>query len=174
MIAKKGSSDIMTPEGLGIIVAVLCLIVLVAFAGKIFFSADPKINQATSTLDQISQIIRNLQENQSKNYLMESPSSWNLVYFSVNDKKPASCDFETCFCICDNSWLNSYDASVCEAKKGICKNLNENIIFEKQNFLNLNNLPRTIIINKTKEQIIIKYLLEDNVDNSKLYGEPKL
>ena len=131
MRGKKGEEDITKPETVKIIVSVLGIVILLGLFVAIYSSfTKTRLDQAIPTLDQISQVIRELRKNESKNYLVESPGAWNLVYFSKSDKKPVSCGGETCLCICDSSWLNSYDASTCKDKNGICKTINYNISFK--------------------------------------------
>ncbi|MEK6945671.1 MAG: hypothetical protein AABW63_02670 [Nanoarchaeota archaeon] len=169
--------DLITPETIKIFVSVIGITLLLALGAALYsaFHSTTRINQAISTLDQISQVVRNLPENDSRNFLVESPAAWNLVYLSKNDEKPSSCESDTCLCLCDSSWLDYYDASSCKDKKGICKSVNINVIFEERNYLNFNHLPREIVVNRTKGEVSIKYLVpNDNPQTTKLYGEPKL
>ncbi|MEI6731172.1 MAG: hypothetical protein WCK90_00675 [archaeon] len=98
-------------ETLKILLAVLCIIILLILAYKLYgiFVAKTAVEQAKETLKQIVDEAAALKDGQSKIFLIQSPktwalSSWPYIPASGNVLMPNDCvnkQWKSCICLCE-------------------------------------------------------------------------
>ncbi len=116
MGGNKSKRGILLPETLKIIIAVLSIILLMILAVKLFnlFTSKTEIEQAKAALEQITNIIEDLDEGETAEYLVTGPGSkpnsttgWYLVSYNRDEANikntfniPSKCTENSCLCIC--------------------------------------------------------------------------
>jgi hypothetical protein len=135
---KRGEgSTFLAVKVIKILIAVICLIGLIALVVNIWYasSVDTNFKEAEASLNnKIYPEIQRVNSGESGNpegLQIPSPSSWYIIGFT-EDVKPNSCVGQKCICICDVYFLDSIKS---QAKKcdngGVCKIVPELISFEK-------------------------------------------
>jgi hypothetical protein len=130
MKTKKG---IVLPETLKIIIAVMCILLLLYLAFKLYdiFRRSNELEQAKATLEAIVGKANSLKEGESTEYLITGPRGWVLLSYNEGI---GTCN-EKCLCICPNlGWFSNINyINLCK-KQGVCKSsLNtKEIILEEQ------------------------------------------
>lgn len=83
----KNKKAILMPEILKIIIGVLCIVVLIYLAVKIYGASTGRteIEQARVHLETINRIIENIKEDESQEYILLSPKDWLLTGWPIND-----------------------------------------------------------------------------------------
>jgi len=131
-------------ETVKIIVAVICVVFLVAILASIYFSAtgSQKSKEAQSIVNGENGLAKEITRINSdgtpneQGFLIPNPSGWYLYSFT-GDKKPNLCAGANCICVCGNVLVDLFNAQTKECdKKGVCvivENLNtfEKIKIEK-------------------------------------------
>lgn len=174
----KNKKAILMKEFLGILIAVICLVLLVMFAGKLYgiFIKKTPADQAKETLNQIVAKIDSLDEGENSSYMVVSPINWVLM---SNGEKLCICSFE-------DKDFDFFKSSrnvafwTC-AEEGFCENIKNNINPEVrcsydlfQSCLEFKNLPLQIYIEKkeiihlmTKKGSVIGNIFERALDYKK-------
>jgi len=125
--SNKKAEDLLTPETLKIIVAVLCIIILLYLA----YQLVPKktaLAQARENLNKINFEIQKVisgEKNQS-DFFIESPSDWWVIAwpYKGETEKPAQCKNPDCICLCPIPTIPSKGYSLQECDNiGVCKDL---------------------------------------------------
>jgi hypothetical protein len=108
-------SSIVLSEGLKILLAVLCLIILIALGYKLYqaVTQNTELAQAREHLETIEGIINNLDHGESYEYLLTGPKGWYFVGYNrgVLEKysdlaMPLTCTKQSCLCICPKPSAN--------------------------------------------------------------------
>lgn len=150
---------LLAEETLKIVVAVVVLVFLIGFLGKLYFAKvnGQRIKEAEASLEKIELEINSLNEGDLKEIELVNPAGWYLFGFTGSEKKPNSCAGESCICICDDVLINigSRQITKCD-EKGVC-----NIVKGLQDFDNIkikspNKGLTDILIKKEKGFIDIK------------------
>ena len=112
-------------ETVKIIIAVICLLFLVALFG-IIYNVKNKAEEkryAEDTLARIEEVINALKEDQSIVQDLINPKGWFLISFTGNEPKPNLCIEKDCLCICEMGLMLSNSvvkqAKNCD-KLGVC------------------------------------------------------
>jgi Tfp pilus assembly protein PilE len=150
---KKG---IIAKEVVRLVIALLCLVLLIFLAVQLYgiFSSKTEIQQAKSTLNQISEIMENLEEGESAEYLFVGPVNknnlWFFKFFSGHES-PEQCKGEDCLCICVSKNRDFIDANDCD-NLGICKKTEKKVSIKtfNKNF-RINEIFGISIINSDNE-----------------------
>ncbi len=125
---KKG---ILISNAVKMVIAVVCLILLfytgVSLAG--IFTQKTGAQQAKANLEDLERTINSLEEGGTTQFVLLSPSGWEVVGFSgENMRVPNECSqLKNCLCLCnlDESILEfSQVYELCE-KNGYCIEINE-------------------------------------------------
>ncbi len=105
---KKGF--LLGSETLKIIIAVVCIIFLIALLFSLYYSVtgQEKVKQAQESKDKISLEIARV--NNGGEFLEQgihipNPSDWFIMSFVGEDKKPNLCTGQNCLCICEGVFL---------------------------------------------------------------------
>lgn len=115
----KNKRGILLPESLRLILALICLVLLIFLAVRLYglFLGKTEIEQAKASLEQISGIMDNLEDGESAKYLVTGPKGWYLVYYNFSEIEksskwgiPRSCGNSDCLCFCP-TWLGEKDAT---------------------------------------------------------------
>lgn len=138
----KTKKAILLPEGLKIIIAVLCIILLVYLAASLYniFIKKTALEQAKETLEQIVAEINGLEEGEEDSYLLTVPKDWFIGFYNQGGDMPKQCKGKNCLCIC-SGWKPGYYQAVSDTmtdslikerigkcdKEGVCKNLEESV-----------------------------------------------
>ena len=100
---------ILLPKTLNIIIAVICIVILIGLAVKVYGSVkrDNEIKQAQKSLENLANAIENvIQDNQPREFFVESPytgdvANWYIFAWPSKDfSKPSVCNGENCICVC--------------------------------------------------------------------------
>jgi len=127
--SNKKAEDLLTPETLKIIVAVLCIIILLYLA----YQLVPKktaLAQARENLNKINFEIQKVisgEKNQS-DFFIESPNDWWVIAwpYKGDTDKPAQCKNPDCICLCPIPTIPSKGYSLKECDNiGVCKDLDK-------------------------------------------------
>ena len=155
---RKGI-ELLTEEVLKILIAVICIIILVAIPAQIYSSitTNQNLKLATATMnDKIFAEITRLNnggEYNAQGIQIPNPSGWYLFGFT-EDKKPNSCSEINCICLCNGVLIDLFDYQINECdKNGICKVIPNLKQFDK---IKIGNSGTWISINKTDDSIEIK------------------
>ncbi len=132
-------------------------------AVKLFnlFTSKTEIEQARATLEQITNIIEDLDEGKTAEYLVTGPKDWHLVGFNIEDSvysfsPPEECDSDSCLCICPSQAIRRthtyYESADCKA--GLCQELEYKTRVGNLNRVKLNITKLTFT--KRANQLIIE------------------
>lgn len=175
---NRKAQNFLMPEVLKMIVALACIIILIAVGYVMYglLTKKTEIEQAKATLNNIIEKIEFIQEGQKTEYLMTGPKGGYLVKYAEGQKSPATCKGKNCLCIClgdvnlnyagaKNYFNEDEGISICE-KRGICKVVDRKVEFMTgsaltnsvvtkyiSSFIILNPLPLELYLRKTKETI---------------------
>jgi hypothetical protein len=136
---KKGF--LLASETLKIIIAVICIIFLIALLYSLYYSVtgQEKVKQAQESKDKFSsEIVRinNGGEFLEQGIHIPNPSGWFIMGFVGEDKKPNLCTGQNCLCICEGTFLGldpfnlNLQIKKCD-KEGACKVVSNLQKFEK-------------------------------------------
>jgi len=117
---NKRAEDILSPEVVKMVIAILCLIALLYLAYSMYsmFFKKTGIEQAKQSLEQLVTKINNMKEGQKDKYLIQNPKDWYLIVFKIGETMPKSCSgTKNCICICQKQ-----DYTGCD-NNGVCKEL---------------------------------------------------
>lgn len=161
-IDKRGE-DIVLPNSLKLIIAVLCMIALIYLAVSLYtlFTVKSETAQAKGTLDNLVSEIAMLEsgKKQAGSYLIVSPKGWGLM---VRDNK---------LCICGEDELGSFEDC---SKRGICSETKLKLKLAGYcsivvNCLALENLPRALFLEKQEDFILLRN--QENLITQKIEEE---
>jgi len=147
---KNRRGFLLAEETLKIIIALICIGILVYLLSSLYFE-----NKDEKDLELASASLLHLFEEMKKgNSEVEiyNPKGWNIWSWHESTGIPNSCsnfDWETCICICKNSWLGN-DLENCD-DKGTCLNNDEGFIIEP--YINIEKPPVVLIIDKDNKRI---------------------
>jgi len=125
ILRNKKAEDLLTPETLKIIVAVLCIVILLYLA----YQLVPKKNALAQARENLNKIYFEIQkvvngEKTQSDFFIESPSGWWVIAwpYKGEKRKPSQCKNPDCICICPiptivskvNSLKNCEDVGVCK------------------------------------------------------------
>ena len=175
------------PETLKIIVSVLCILVLIYLAVSIYgiYSQNSKLEQAKKHLEQISALMGEMKDGESRDYFLNSPPGFILIGWPLKDSSkqeyyPDKCskkEGDSCLCLC-----SYYREDVSSSVERFLKinpqtssviNLVESI---RLNSILLNNCNQQSICRDIKaKQIAVDDQEEiSKIDLAKLTGESKI
>lgn len=112
----KSRKAILKKEVFRIIIAVLCLVVLLVLAGKLYgaFIKKSDLEKAKGTLEEIAEIAEGLDAEET--YIVLSPKDWYLKSFVIQEYLPPGTEctenFESCLCACKDVFCGG--AGVCK------------------------------------------------------------
>jgi hypothetical protein len=138
MMNKKG--EILLPETLKIIVAVLCIGILILLAFKLgsIYTQNGKVEQARAVMDELIGVVNGLEEGDIREVVVLAPSGWALTGWPASSGEeispekrdilnPSVCernDWKNCICLCDTKEERTNEAfKGCEEEKNVCKEL---------------------------------------------------
>ncbi len=117
---------------LKVIIAVLCILVLVALMVGIYgaFSKKAKLAQAEFAVEEVVKRIRTFSTNSLAvdTYTLTNPKEWVLVYYSAGE--PLSCEGSPCLCICEEEGWFSNQLEKCN-DVGVCRKIEQPLQLEK-------------------------------------------
>ncbi len=117
---KKGFS-FLGNETIGIIVAVLCILVLVALGAKLYFTATSNSNleKAQNNLDKIKLGMEEAKKSGFASVFVLQPTDWVITSFPYQyyAYKPEKCKLDYCVCICEKSCSESDKNYLCIDEK---------------------------------------------------------
>jgi hypothetical protein len=129
-IKNKKGDNLLGPETLKIIVAVMCILILLLLPMKLYgISKNSKLEQATASLDNLYFKINKVENNHSLEieYLIESPNKWWVVAWPFENEIPNQCIGNNCICICPgNSFKECNEKGTCRIVSEKIKTINEN------------------------------------------------
>lgn len=153
MIFKNKKGELTSTEITKIVLAVIGIGLLLYLSVSLYgiFLQKTKVEQAKVNLEKVFSIINDLQEEQTKKFLIESPKDWDFIFFSRKEVLPLKCNGENCLCIC-----NEPDKETCD-DKGVCRPLSEEVLFEssKGNYISLDEIPKQVFFRKVNNELII-------------------
>jgi hypothetical protein len=149
---KRGEGvNLLGEDVVKMIISIIGIAILVFLVYLIYQSAtqNRRLEQAEMTLEGLTSTINSMEEIEVKNYAIESPKDWNIVYFQLDESSPNKCFGKDCLCICEGN-------SIEECNKGACSSFG-NIIFYlgDDRKISLEDAPLEITINKNKNKITI-------------------
>lgn len=178
----KRAEEIVLPETLKLIIAVLCILALVYLAVSLYtlFTVKSKLVQARGTLKEImSELQGDWEGKQFKSVLINSPKDWRIISYQE----------EKLICICPRESNKEAQSKICNTQ-GICEKIDLNFEIDMYcapgpilNCYPLRNLPIELVIEKkqdvyqlkSKEQAeaggIFQRLLEYKGEETKNLGE---
>jgi hypothetical protein len=110
-------------ETVKIVIAVVCIIFLIALLVSIYFSVsgNQQAKEAEASMKDILipeiNKIDNGGEANAEGILVPNPAGWYIFSFADGEKKPNKCAGENCICICSADWFNQL--KTCDSK-GAC------------------------------------------------------
>lgn len=124
---NKKAEDLLTPETLKIIVAVLCIVVLLYLA----YQLVPKKTALAQARENLNKIYFEIQkvvkgEKNQSDFFIESPSNWWVIAwpYKGDSEKPGQCKTLNCVCICPIPTIATKANSLKECDNiGVCKDL---------------------------------------------------
>jgi hypothetical protein len=136
---KKGF--LLGSETLKIIIAVVCIVFLIALLFSLYYSltGKEKVKQALESKDKIALEITRM--NNGGEFLEQgthipNPSGWFVMGFVGEDEKPNLCTGQNCLCICEGTFLGldpfnlNLQIKKCD-KEGACEVVSNLKKFEK-------------------------------------------
>ena len=173
----KSKKAIVLPETLKLVIAVMCIIVLIAFAVQIYslMHVKTELEQARAHLDSLTDLINNLNnEGQTMDFILLSPKGWFLLdgrIFGedpINNFCPGLKTGDSCLCMCgsDASIGGQLPAKLREScqNMNICKEFKGRII----NFDTPDNLgPRRYI--KIDDLLEMSKPISVSLQNNQIY-----
>jgi len=131
-IKNKKAQGMLGEHAVELIIAVLCIVALI-FLGYLlwsFFSTSQELNKAKAGIDVVYGNIQDLSKRgDSREFLLQGPENWHLMFYSVRDILPMPCEVgKSCVCICKK---DNYD-SCNNPKTGVCKVVGNWIILGNQ------------------------------------------
>lgn len=124
--SNKKAEDLLTPETLKIIVAVLCIVLLLYLA----YQLVPKktaLAQARENLNKVYFEIQKVVNGKSQSdFFIESPNDWWVIAwpYKGDKEKPSQCKTLNCICLCPIPTIASKSNSLSECNNiGVCKDL---------------------------------------------------
>lgn len=144
-IKKQKRKAILLPEGLKIMLGVLCILLLIVFGVKLYsiFQQSTETSQAEAHMEKMKILIDNIQEGETKEIIILSPKGWAIGGFpSSGDRNygdaspydsyeaiPLQCtskNWKKCVCLCFDDNLNSLDNTCNEYKtNNLCISLDK-------------------------------------------------
>lgn len=161
MRLRKKRGEILVPETFKLIIAVLCIVVLLVLAVKMYtmFRTQTKLEQAKATLDEIVKTINFLDKSSDKteNVLILNPKDWWLVDFN-SATAPAVCSNKDCLCICPKTDKESCEKNgVCKVPLLVSKVLHVTPSNKVENFLSLSVVPFALLISLKNSMAELSY-----------------
>lgn len=152
---KRG--DITLENALPFIIAVLGLVLLMFFIGRIFFEVTVDGSQnVTRTLDSLEGKIGALEDGEIGRFPIQGAEDWYLLGWSKTEEgRPDKCFFESCLCICPKNYENP--SGSCQSK-GFCRELG----FEDVRVLDFLKI-------KNKEMLVNEFEIIRDIENPKYY-----
>ncbi|MDP2925538.1 MAG: hypothetical protein Q8N99_04145 [Nanoarchaeota archaeon] len=156
----KKRKAILLPEGLKLIIAILCLLILFYLAFQLYnlFIKKTAVEQAKESLNDIANIINGLEDGKKIKYVYTAPKDWVIV-FNGNE-----------YCSCPKDALKgtvTREFFQCK-EQGVCKEspynfeLNE-VCFVTKNCLDFQNIPRELFLRKESNKIVIYTKEEEDI-----------
>ena len=154
---KKG--EILLPETLKIIIAVICIVILIYLGVSLYgiFSQRTKLEQANQGLNEIILTLDRLKDNEDGTYLILGPEDWFLTSWSKSDdNRPEKCE-GSCICICN--FVESNDLKSNCDKEGVCRVVENQYAITKDivgstnkeySYISFNKIPSTVNMNKNR------------------------
>ncbi len=161
----KNKKAMLIGEGLGMIIAIACILILIYAAGSLYggITQKTKIEQAKATFDQIVAKIEVLEEGEKGDYLVTSPKEWYFVVYEENQNMPSQCEGSNCLCICPSNenlekvqagwkmvdslfYKRSEGIDKCE-KEGFCKNVGEKVKIREAYFIDREDITNVAFVN---------------------------
>lgn len=138
----KTKKAILLEEGMRLFVALAVLVMLVYLAYSLYdiFIAKSDLEKAKATLKQIAGKLEGLEDGQEIKYLVTAPKNWQIIGYKPGEDMPRQCMNKNCLCIC-----REFSLEGCE-KEGVCKQMQ--ISFELVEFDNANERIGYILINQ--------------------------
>lgn len=134
---RKGKEEILGPETLKIVLAILGILILIFLMVKLYsmFTHKTDVEQAKSSLDKLSSRITTLLEippqTTESEVLIESPNDWAVVAWPYGDsaEKPAKCSTQYCICLCQKPGTFSLSDYLDKCNgEGICTGVSNKVI----------------------------------------------
>ena len=172
---KKGF--LLAEETLKIVIALIAISFLIYFLTSLYFAKINEIEyeKAKVTLidsdESLKATIENLNDGETREYLINDPDDWHLVSFT-GITKPNLCAGNSCLCICKDSRKNiQSQVKQCDDKNnGICTpaNIDRDVKIKIQKDIT------KISIQKTNGEIsIIRLSPEETAFLDRIFGKPK-
>lgn len=124
---KNKRGFLLGEETVKIVIAVVCIIFLIALLVSIYFSVSGNQQAKTAKASMENVVIPEIKkinsggEVEAAGTFIPNPSGWALFSFTEGDKKPNLCAGENCVCICQDIFVKVFDRqiNVCDSK-GTC------------------------------------------------------
>ena len=149
---------LLAEETLKIVIALIAISFLIYFLTSLYFAKINEIEyeKAKATLtdsdESLKATLENLNDGETREYLINDPGEWHLVSFSGNIK-PNLCSGNSCLCICKDSGNKiESQAKQCDGRNnGVCTPAN----IEKDIKIKIRTEITKISIQKTNQEISI-------------------
>lgn len=183
---NKKAVGIFPEEVMKVMIAIIVLVLLFYLAFSLYsaITQKSKLEQARVHMENIDSIINNLNEGESKNYLLTSPKDWFLVYFekgtySGASDVPRKCADKNCLCMCTYRIVNGGDSGNfrlpdCSDSKGenICYFYDEGQLVRTSSLsLGIEINISEIYLSKTDGNVVIERREGNFVNNKNLFSE---
>ena len=122
---RKG---ILVPETLGIVIALIGLVALAFFGGRVYnMFVEQDMKNAQAFVDGLSSKIENLGDGESNTFALRGVEGWVLVGWNKSvpiaeddklisaDLKPQKCFDKNCLCLCEEKITNCQENGYCRA-----------------------------------------------------------
>ena len=117
---------------LKVIIAILCVLVLVALLVGIYdsFSKRKQLAQAQEAVERVIERLRVFSGNELAvgTYSLTNPRNWLLLYYAHGE--PAQCEGKACLCICEQKGWFSEQTETC-GNAGVCQKIEQPLRLEK-------------------------------------------
>jgi len=163
---KNKKADFTMEEVVKILLAVISITALIFLAAGLYgiFTKKTDLEQARKSLDEITEMMKGLEEGGQGQYLVVAPKDWILF---VREKK---------LCMCDKSQIlgaGSNQEKILECmKNGACEDINYDLkishicSFYISECIEFNKLPATLFLDKEKDSVSLNTKEDLNFEES--------
>jgi hypothetical protein len=115
-------------ETVKIVIAVICIVFLIALLVSIYFSATGNQQKVEAEKVMENVLVPEINkvnmggETNADGILIPNPAGWYAFSFADGDKKPNTCSGQNCICLCKDIWFKIFDRQIKEcSNKGVCE-----------------------------------------------------
>ena len=133
---KNRKGMLLASEVLKMVLSVISIGLLIYLLVSLYYNnvEGKKKDEASQLVERIKDIMERIESsnNVSSEVIGEIvPSGWYIFSYTGEELKPNSCSGNSCFCICDDVWVDVFDRQIKECgNDGVCSIRNNLIEFE--------------------------------------------